>query len=155
VALLNQRWSLHDVDDVEALLARAVSRSRFAASLRADERDDLLAWLFEVAWKLSESFDPSRGSFSGLLYGAAQRRTIDWQRSCYRTRWQFAGRTYERPRPTLVPLDTGLDGALGSWPGDPADGGDLGLAGVLGSGDRQRARDLETLGIEQPRRAEG
>jgi DNA-directed RNA polymerase specialized sigma24 family protein len=152
VALLNQRWALHDVDDVEALLVKAVSRSRFAASLRADDHDDLITWLFEVAWKLSGSFDPNRGSFSNFLYCAAQRRAIDWQRSRYRTKWQFAGgRTYERLRPTLVPFDARVDDALGSGAGDPANSGDLGLAGVFDGGDRQRIRDLETLGLRSPR----
>src|SRR5215208_5954027 len=62
VPLLNQRWSLHEVDDVEALLIRAVSRSRYADGLRPDERDDLVTYLFEFAWKLSQKFDPERGS---------------------------------------------------------------------------------------------
>src|SRR5215208_5778349 len=83
VPLLNQRWSLHDVGDVEALLIRAVSRSRYADGLRPDERDDLVTYLFEFAWKLSQKFDPERGSFAVFLYGAAQRRIIDWHRSRY------------------------------------------------------------------------
>lgn len=152
MALLNQRWALHDVADVEALLVRAVSRSHFAATLRGDEREDLIAWLFEVAWKLSESFDPSRGSFSTFLYGAAQRGAIDWQRSRYRTRWKFKDRIYERPRPILIPLDDArLDEAVSPGAGDFADGGNQCLAGVLNGGDRQRVRDYETLGLEPPR----
>ena len=50
--------------DVEALLVRAIGRSRYANALRPDERDDLLTYLLEFAWKLSEKFDPGRGSFS-------------------------------------------------------------------------------------------
>jgi DNA-directed RNA polymerase specialized sigma24 family protein len=148
------------VDDVEALLAKAVSRSRFAASLRADERDDLLAWLFEVAWKLSETFDPNRGSFSSFLYCAAQRRAIDWQRSHYRTRWQFAGRTYERPRPQLLSLDDGdnrdlLGGTVRARTSDSSAGWDSDLGGFLGERDRSRSRDHQTLGLKPPRRAAG
>jgi DNA-directed RNA polymerase specialized sigma24 family protein len=141
---------LHDVDDVEALLSWAVSRSRCAGNLRPDERDDLITWLFECAWKLSEKYDPKRGSFSNLLYQCTSRGIADWHRSRYRTRWVSKGHVYERQRPTLVPLDA-LDGTLASGTGDLADGGDLELAGVLGAGDQQRARDFATLGLGTPR----
>jgi len=148
VPLLNQRWALHDVVDVEALLVTAVSRSRYADGFRPDERDDLLAYLLKYAWRLSEKHNPSRGSFAGFLYGCVGRAIVDYHRSRYRTRWVFRGRVVERPRPELVSLDAaGLDEALGAGSGDPADSGDLGLAGVLRDGDRQRARDLEVLGL--------
>ncbi len=78
---------------MEALLVRAVTRSRYASGLTRDERDDLVSYLFEYTWKLSQKFDPERGTFAVLLYGAAQRRIIDWHRSRFRTRWQFAGTT--------------------------------------------------------------
>lgn len=150
--LLNQRWALHDIDDVEALLSKAVSRSRYAVGLRRDERDDLVTYLLEYAWKLSEKFDPERGSFATFLFACRGRAIADFHRSRYRTVWKFRDSTYIRPRPELVPLDDArLDEAVAEGAGDFADGSDIGLAGVLDAGDRQRARDVELLGCRPPR----
>jgi DNA-directed RNA polymerase specialized sigma24 family protein len=160
VPLLTQRWSLHDVGDVEALLIRAVSRSRYADGLRPDERDDLVTYLFEFAWKLSQKFDPERGSFAVFLYGAAQRRIIDWHRSRYRTRWAFKDRVYERKLPEFVSLDHGddggqLGGTVDEGSGAHAPGWDSGLGGILREADRHRAADIEILGLRSARRAAG
>jgi DNA-directed RNA polymerase specialized sigma24 family protein len=155
--LLNQRWTLHDVEDVEALLVSVVSRSPFARQLSRDDRDDLVTFLFELAWKLSDNFDASRGSFCSYLYDAARRRAIDWQRSRYRTVWKFGGgRVYERPRVDLVSIDSGEGGvveSLAARAGDPAADRSPDLGGVLTDRGGQRARDLETLGLEADRRA--
>jgi hypothetical protein len=64
-----------------------------------------------------------------------------------RTRWVWRDHIYERKRPVVVSLDAGLVVVESAGPGDFEGGGDLGLAGILGDGDRQRARDLETLGL--------
>lgn len=158
--LLNQRWELFDVIDVEALLVRAIGRSRYASSLRPDERDDLLTYLLEFAWKLSEKFDPGRGSFSNLLFSCSGRAIADFHRSKYRTKWVFKDRTYERPRPDVVPLDDLIDrdllgGSLGTGPGAPTDGWSPDLGRLLGARDRQRDRDADTLGLGGAGRAAG
>ena len=158
--LLNQRWSLHDVDDVEALLVRAIRRSRNAHGLRPDERDDLLTYLLEFAWKLSEKFDPGRGSFSSFLFSCSGRAISDFYRSRYRTKWVFADRVYERPRPELCSLDGGdnhdlLGRAVETGPSAPEGGWSPDLGRLLGARDRQRDRDAATLGIPSPGRAAG
>jgi len=142
MALLPQPWPLHDVDDVEALLARAVSRSSFVGDLLPDERDDLLASLFAVAWQLADNFDPARGRFSTVLYVASQRRAVDWLRATRgRTRWVFGdGSVHERERPVVVSLDErrerGLDDADAGVVLDDAGDRVADLLGVL----RARAR---------------
>ena len=158
--LLNQRWSVHDVSDVEALLARALTRSRYANELRADERDDLVTYLFEFAWKLSQKFDPGRGSFATFLFSCSGRAIADYHRSRYRTKWVFRDRVYERPRPELVSLDDLIDrdllgGSLGTGPGAPADGWSPDLGRLLGARDSSRARDANTLGLGGADRAAG
>jgi hypothetical protein len=107
MALLNSPWVLHDVEDTEALLARVIQRSRAAAVLRPDEREDLRCALLEFAFVISVDFDPARGSaFSTHLYSRASRRVIDyvrWERG--RTRWTYHDRVIERPPRQLVSLD--------------------------------------------------
>jgi DNA-directed RNA polymerase specialized sigma24 family protein len=153
--LLNSPWQLRDVADVEALLRTAISRSRHTGNLRPHELDDLVAFLFEVAWRADETYKPGRGSFSSFLYAAAQRRIVDFHRSRYRTRWRFAGKVHERPRPELLSVDdehgSRLVDAVAARAGDRAsdrleDGG-----GVFAERDRCRASDLELLGLEADR----
>jgi DNA-directed RNA polymerase specialized sigma24 family protein len=158
MALLPRPWHLHDVNDVERLLVRAVARSRFADDLSREEHADLVADLFRVAWQLADSFDPARGSFSTYLYSSAQRRAIDWfRRERGRTIWKFdGGNTHTRERPQFVSIDDtypGLVRTLAEVDGDPAASGDPDLAGLLGAGDGSRSRDLATLGLRAPRRA--
>jgi hypothetical protein len=87
---------------------------------------------------VSLKYDAERGEFTTWIGRARGRSITDWQRKHYgRTKWVFRDRVYERPRPQLVSLDAG----------DPD------LEGLLADGDRQRARDLDTLGLEAPRRA--
>jgi DNA-directed RNA polymerase specialized sigma24 family protein len=150
VPLLNQPWALHDVADVEALLVKVVRHSPFAGKLTRDDRDDLLCWLFEVAWKLSLAFDRDRGSFSGFLYSSARLQAIEWQRRRYRTVWKFRDRTYTRPRVDLVSLNgTGdsLAESLAAIDRDLEDGGGPACSGLLANGDSTRARDLGVLGL--------
>jgi DNA-directed RNA polymerase specialized sigma24 family protein len=149
MALLNARWQLLDVDDVEALLARAISRSRVVGRLRPHEREDLLAELLVVAWRLADRFDPARGKFATALYAASQRRCVNWvRRERGRTVWKFGdGTTYERTLPQLVALDErdsmGAVDAGGS--GDRAAAGAASLGGLLGERGGDPDRDIALL----------
>jgi DNA-directed RNA polymerase specialized sigma24 family protein len=138
---------LHYVLDGEAFVGSLVNRSNL--KLGFHDREDLCEYLLATLWELSLRFDGRQGSrFSAWARAILSKRVYDWQRQRYgRTRWVFASHVYEREHPVVVSLDTGLVDALGAGAGDPADSGDLGLSGVLGDGDRQRARDLETLGL--------
>lgn len=152
--LLSRPWQLHDVQDVEALALYAIRRSRHTGDLRFHEREDLTAFVVAGIWECSRNFHPGRGAFSTIATVAAARRIVDWQRLRNgRSRWQFGDHVYERERPQLVPLDDRPGEALAAREGDPADGCDPDLERLLGTGDRQRARDLETLGLRPPRRA--
>jgi DNA-directed RNA polymerase specialized sigma24 family protein len=117
------KLALHDVDDAFALCSRVVSLS--GLSLRWHEREDLVAYLVSECWALSLRYEPGGIRFSTWATGTLRRRVVDWQRQRNgRTRWQFAGRVYERERPDLVPLDDGgLDVAVGR--GGLDDGADL------------------------------
>jgi sigma-70-like protein len=142
---------LHDVDDGVRFAGAIAARSRLKLSYH--DAEDLRQYLVTELWLLSTRYDPASSvSFSTFAGTTLRLRVTDWQRQRFgRTKWKFAGHTYERPRPSLVPFDAELDGALASGTGDPADGGDLELAGVLGAGDCQRARDFATLGLGTPR----
>jgi hypothetical protein len=110
VTLLSSTFALHDVRDVESFTGRIVERC--GLHLSHTDREELHVYLIETAWEISERWEPpaSGKSFSGWALIILKRRVTDWQRSRYRTRWKFADRTYERPRPQLVPLDDpGLD----------------------------------------------
>ena len=157
MALLAGVWSVHDVDDVEKLLRRAINRSGHASRLRPHETDDLLSFLFEVAWRESLRFDAGRGSvsFGTLLFTTAQRRIIDFYRKEHgRTRWQFRDHTYERERPQLISFDEayrgGLVEALTTVEGDREADLDPAFAGLLRDRDRHRPADLAELGLAQP-----
>lgn len=139
---------LHDVDDAVRFAGAIAARSRL--ELGYHDAEDLRQYLVTELWLLSTRYDPdtSSVSFSTFAGTTLRLRVTDWQRQRFgRTKWKFAGHTYERPRPSLVPFDARLDDALSTGAGDPADGGDLGLAGVLDGGDRQWLQDLETLGL--------
>jgi DNA-directed RNA polymerase specialized sigma24 family protein len=143
---------LHDVRDAEAFANAIANRSQL--ELGPDDDEDLRQFLLVELWHLSVRYEPSRNrAFSTYAVAILKRRTVDWQRQRHgRTVWKFKDRTYIRRPVELVSLDDGVDhgllgGAVGAGAGDPADSGDLGLAGVLRDGDRTRARDLEILGL--------
>jgi hypothetical protein len=146
---------LHDIDDAERFVGAIVSRSGFSLSFH--DREELGEYLLVECWQLSLRYDrgdpqfPPR--FSVHATNILRRRLVDWQRAKHgRTIWRFGdGRVHERQLPSFLPFD-GLDDALGAGEGDPADGGDSDLGRVATTGDRQRARDLWTLGLEAPRR---
>jgi DNA-directed RNA polymerase specialized sigma24 family protein len=154
---------LHDVDDTQRFVATIVNGS--GLELSWSDRQDLEQSLLVVAWEISLSYEPGRirkgfSTWAGIIL---RRRIVDWQRAKLgRTKWQFRNpdgsiRTYERERPQLVPFDDSardrLEQNQPEGAGDSAAGGDLSLAGLDSEGDRQRARDLELLGLEPPRGA--
>jgi hypothetical protein len=79
MSLLSRPLQLHDVQDVEARIAGAISSSSHVAGLRPHEREDLCAYLIGIAWELSIAYDPARGrvTFSSYLGTTARLRIID------------------------------------------------------------------------------
>jgi hypothetical protein len=156
---VTERLSLWDVDDAVAFTAAIANRS--GLNLSWSDREDLEQYLLVEIWRLSlryERGDPQfPPRFSVYAAPLLALRTVDWIRQRNgRTRWQFAGSTYERKRPRRVPFDDSardrLDQAHAESDGDREAGGDLSIAGLDSDGDRRRARDYEILGLEPPRR---
>jgi hypothetical protein len=108
--LLNGKLSLHDVPDVENYCRRHIPAARI--DLSEHDYEELLAYLIETTWELSKRYEQGRirKGFSVWAGITLHRKVHDWQRSRYgRTVWRFKDSTYERSRPTLLPL-TELDG---------------------------------------------
>jgi hypothetical protein len=104
VSLLNAKYSLLGIADVEAFTARIVERS--GLRLSPEDREELHVYLIEEAWLLSERYRPGGVSFSTVAGTTLRLRVVDWKRARWgRTRWAFSGHTYERERPQLVSLD--------------------------------------------------
>ena len=105
-AVLNETLALHDVQDVERF-ANRIAHDALGASLRAHERDDLIAYLVAELWRASLSYDSARASsFSTHAYQLGRRRVIDWLRQERgRTRWKFSSGQHERERPDILSLD--------------------------------------------------
>jgi hypothetical protein len=151
-------YSILDIRDVAAFCARIADRSRVHLSYH--DREDLLAYLVETTWELSLRYDAGDRPPKFAVYagGILPLRVVDWTRGRFgRTRWQFSGSTYERPRVDLVSLDDSardrLEQGQPERDGDHAAGGDFGIPGLYAGGDRQRARDFRILGLEPPQRA--
>lgn len=137
MALLNAKYSLLEIDDVEAFTGRIVQRSGLRLSVQ--DQEELHTYLIESAWELSFKHNPERGPFRSWLGYALRRRVVDWQRSRFgRTRWKFAGRVYERERPQLVSLD-GVDA-------DRDRMGEAVAASSLDGDTHSFAADMRTLG---------
>jgi len=149
---------LHGVD-CGGLVAKAADDQIRTSNLPIvfDEREDLIQELLIVAWRLAGTYEPSRGSFSSLVYIAARRRTISFvQKQRGRTKWTYRNRTYERKLPQIVSFDEErdrLDANLTAWSGDCEADWDAIDGGVLAERDRLAARDFEILGIDPDRRA--
>jgi DNA-directed RNA polymerase specialized sigma24 family protein len=143
------KLTLFDVDDVFGLAHGIVSRSGLHLSWH--DREDLVAYLAELAWELSLTYDAGRGSFSNFATVRLRQRTTDWMRQRKgRTVWKFKTHTYVRPRVDLVSLDGGRDPlaeSLAALDRDLEDGGGPACSGLLADRDRTRARDLGVLGL--------
>jgi hypothetical protein len=156
MALLSRRWSLLDVDDVEALAWKMLGTNGQVAGLQPHQRDDLCTHVITTIWEASLRFDPDRNvSFSTYAYVIGQRSIVSWFRSTSngfgRTRWKFGdGRIHERARPELLSLDAerdSLGAALGTIGGDSAAVWDEACRGLFAERDRERVRDLDLLGL--------
>jgi hypothetical protein len=143
--LLNGRFSLLDIDDVEALCQDIANRS--GLELQYHQRESLLTYLIEECWRLSGRYEEGRGSttsFAGWATTNLRLRVTDWARIEFgRTTWAFKDRTYERPRPVVHSLD--VDGAerdlLGtSLAAGSVDDGAFGTAAELRSLDARAIR---------------
>jgi DNA-directed RNA polymerase specialized sigma24 family protein len=144
------------VRDAERLCRHVLEpfRGRFSDS----EYEDRLAELIGVCWRLAERYDPGLdkgGNFAAFAARILDRRVHDRDRSQFRTRWQFAGGTYERERPVFLSLDAPVAGGeLGGRFGDvlavregddSAGGGADGLARLVGERVRERAGDVAVI----------
>jgi hypothetical protein len=158
--LLSRPWTLLDIDDTEAFVGAIIRRSGF--TLSHHDEQDLVAYLLETIWQLSERYDGSQGSrFSAWAKLTLQRRTIDWYRAQFgRTVCKYAGRVYERPaRPRPLSLDIvnpdhdQLGDALTTGGSDRSPDWDSLDGWLYRDRDRERAQDYATLGLEPPGRA--
>lgn len=140
---------MHDIRDVEAYGRRLIQRSR-VPELNYHEYEELLSWIIAKAWELTDKYDAGKGSFSNFC--GVRIRVADWERERNgRTKWQFADRTYERPRPQFVPLD---DRPEQADPSAEMDGSTHRLAAELrlyGAGDSAKPGRDEGLGTESDR----
>lgn len=151
--MLQGKLSLYEVEDVESLCARVIQHSGLELSFHDHEL--LLAFLVETAWEISLTYQPSTPPrFAIYLQGILRRRVVDWQRNRNgRTRWQFADRTYERPRPQFCSLDDRLDEAEPGVSVDDEVHSRADLSRILGTGSSSTARTNDTLGTAAPRKA--
>jgi hypothetical protein len=161
--LLASKWKLHDCDDVEALAQSIVNKS--GLQLRPDQRESLVAFLLEAAWKLSLRYEPERGSTSSFTGWASRQlplRCIDWVRAEFgRTTWTKANghaATYRRERPQLVSLDANdsgrdqLERSLTEGHSDSEADWDEDVARLVNERDSERISDLERLRLGPRRR---
>jgi len=148
---------LWDIDDAERFVAAIVSRSGFSLSFH--DREDLEQHLLVEAWRLSLVYTAGGISFSTFAGNTLRHRVVDWERARHgRTVWKFRDRVHIRPRPELVPLDSERDRveqALAERAGDREADRDADYRRLLAERDRTRTRDLDTLGLEAPRRVAG
>jgi DNA-directed RNA polymerase specialized sigma24 family protein len=127
--VLSQRWSLHDVEDVEALCGKVLDDRlrRWGATLDEEAIEDCLAYLLARSWDLYIKFDPCfdatyKRSFSTFLYRRLRFAVVDW----YRQRFED---NRHPGRPIVLSLDNDADGSLSELvelvshgQGNPADG---------------------------------
>jgi hypothetical protein len=110
--VLSQRWSLHDVEDVEALCGKALDDRlrRWGATLKEDDKEDAMSYLLARAWWLYLRFDPwheatRKRSFSTFLYRRLRFAVVDWYRQ------HFEDRRHPN-RPVVLSLDHDADSSL-------------------------------------------
>jgi DNA-directed RNA polymerase specialized sigma24 family protein len=147
--------ALWNVDDASAFCWAIVRKT--GLELDFHDAEDLHQYLFTECWRLSLRYQPGGPDFDGWASRILRVRVVDWTRQRNgRTKWAFSDHAYERPRRQLVSYDSErdrLDAALGTWTSDPAAGRDSDLGRLVSTGDRQRARDLQILGLRAPHRA--
>ena len=187
--MLNGNLSLHGVD-AEKLARKVLHDALRARNIVLDEfrREDLLQDLVITAWELAQRYDANqdyalqrgrRPGFDGWASQYLRLRVVDWFRKTEgRTKWQFKGYTYERPRPVVVSLDwtihthnrdsigatdehssngsrgSRLDEVVGSRDLDPATCSDADLRGALERGDSAKAWEAADVGERPTRRAQ-
>jgi hypothetical protein len=95
------------VEDVERFAARIIERRRLDW-LQPHERSDLVTFLIETTWELSERYEPMGYEFSQWARPTLERRTIDWLRR------EFFDSRYEREPVELVSLDDSEHDDLGA-----------------------------------------
>lgn len=128
--VLNSKFELHDVQDVEALATAIVLR--YHPGLGFHDREDLTAFLIEEAW-IASTRNRHNESFFKYVTIVMRNRSYDWLRSRRGpTRWVFKTHVHERKLPTFVEWTPELDETLSDGAGDPAERGDYALAEVLG-----------------------
>jgi hypothetical protein len=128
--VLSQRWSLHDVEDVEGLCGKVLDNRlhRWGGVLSDQDHEDAMSYLLARAWVLYVKFDPwheatHKRSFSTFLYRRIYSyEVVNW----YRLR--FKDGRYNRDDPVVLSLDhdadgelSGLDELVPDGQGDPAD----------------------------------
>jgi hypothetical protein len=139
--ILNGTLTLHDIADVEAFCSTVarrreeVVRTAFVQAGRNFDhyaQQDYTAFLIAKCWEASLEYRPGGITFSTYAgYELRHHATAEFIRSeLKRTVWKFSTHTYERPRPTLIPLDQ-LDHAEPASPGNHADDCLSDLARVL------------------------
>jgi hypothetical protein len=99
MALFGEPVVLWNIDDTERFASRIIERRRLDWLL-PHERDDLVVFLVETAWKLSLRYEPMGFAFSQWVRPTLDRRVTDWLRR------EFFDARYVSQPPELVPLDT-------------------------------------------------
>jgi DNA-directed RNA polymerase specialized sigma24 family protein len=141
--VLNQKFPLHDLEDTEALCVWIIDRS--GLELGYHEREDLLTFLIETAWELSERYEAGGIAFSTWATTTLKRRVHDWQRGKYRTKWQFQDRTYEREPPCFTVLEDRPDIPVHTEPLDAGLHSGPALRGLLRERGSEPARGDQAL----------
>jgi hypothetical protein len=147
VALLNGKYSLLGIEDVERFAGSAISRSKYVHRLNAEQRESLAVYVIEEVWRSSLRFDSERNAdFATFAYVVASRSVIDWFRLEFgRTTWKFKTHTYERKLPQLVSLDADnserdrMEQPLGAGRGDPATDSAAAFDGLHRASPRRRS----------------
>jgi hypothetical protein len=157
-----------DVEDLCQRVARNYCR-RTNARLPVADMDDLVCYLIETAWELSERFNPTTTTsrFANYAYSILSLRCVDWTRQhtyAGRTRWQFKGRTYEREAVVPISLDAATtvngDGyrlvdTVADHRGDVEGDRVAALEWFDLAGCREQDRDYDRLRQEADRRGQG
>lgn len=142
--MLNGTLTLHDIRDVEAFCAHFLHKRN-----RAHD-EDLLAYLIEETWILSQRYDGTRGSrFSAWARLTLERHLIQYDRNEADTRYE-AGRLKRAAQ--HLPLDDQLGDHLPPRPMDDPAHRDPDLLRHLRNRDSQDTRPYPTLD-QRPTRA--